>query len=433
MNNGYLPKKLLLVGILGVGFWGCSTSSGGGNGSGGTSSQGGTMSLTGGSASGGSGGAGTGGTTSSASAATGGVPGTGGTVASGGAKGSGGIQGTGGGPAPASGGVGSGGVQGTGGGPAPARGGAGSGGVGTGGGPAPARGGAGSGGVGTGGVIKDAGDSPDVAASGTACTVGPWPAADPAVAGPFATVTEENVGPVAGVAVDGGAPPQFTLFRPKDLAQGGLCHPVVTWGNGTGATPSMYKTLLGQLASHGFVVIASNSLNVGQGTPAPMVVGVTWVLAQNDDPTSVMYQRIDTARIGATGHSQGAFATTSAGADTHITTIAPICGASTQRNLHGPALLLCGGNDTSVPCSTVQTAFNGITNQPVMLADYLSADHANWISFRAGTLSAIEVAVVAWMRVQLMGDTALRPRFYGASCTLCTDTAWQITQKMMDQ
>jgi len=68
-----------------------------------------------------------------------------------------------------------------------------------------------------------------------------------------------------------------------------------------------------------------------------------------------------------------------------------------------------------------------------MLADYLSADHANWISFRAGTLSAIEVAVVAWMRVQLMGDTALRPRFYGASCTLCTDTAWQITQKMMDQ
>ena len=165
-----------------------------------------------------------------------------------------------------------------------------------------------------------------------------------------------------------------------------------------------------------------------------MVAGVTWVLAQNDDATSVMYRRIDTTRIGATGHSQGGFATTSAGADSHITTMSPLCGASTQRNLHGPALLLCGGNDTLVPCSTIKTAFDGITNQPVMLADYLSADHANWITFRGTTPSAMEVAVVAWMRVQLMGDTDLRSWFYGADCKLCTDTAkWNVQQKLMDQ
>src|SRR5665811_331154 len=63
-------------------------------------------------------------------------------------------------------------------------------------------------------------------------------------------------GPTAGVGPDGGAPVAFTLFRPTDLAQGGLCHPVVTWGNGTGAMPSIYRSLLNQLASHGFVVIA---------------------------------------------------------------------------------------------------------------------------------------------------------------------------------
>jgi predicted dienelactone hydrolase len=219
------------------------------------------------------------------------------------------------------------------------------------------------------------------------------------------------------------------------MAQGGLCHPVVTWGNGTSSNPSMYKTLLTALASHGFVVIASNSPNVAQGNPAPMVAGVTWVLEQNADPTSVLYQRIDTAHVGATGHSQGGFATTTAGADSHIVTIAPICGAMTQKNLHGPAILLCGGADTNVPCDdTIQTAFNGITNQPVMLADYLTADHANWISFRAGaSLSAIETTVVAWMRVQLMGDEALRSRFYGADCTLCQDAGWKISQKQMDQ
>ena len=269
--------------------------------------------------------------------------------------------------------------------------------------------------------------------AGTACTVGAWPAADPSVTGPFATTTENNVGPAAGQGADGGAPVAFTLFRPTDLAQGGLCHPVITWGNGTGTTPSIYRILLTHLASHGFVVIASNSPNVAQGNPPPMVAGVTWVLQQNADPTSVMYQRIDTTHVGATGHSQGGFATTTAGTDSHILTIAPIAGATATKNLHGPALLLCGGMDTTVPCSTVMNSFTGITNQPVMLADQLAATHGGWVSFRAGTLNPYEVAVTAWMRLQLMGDTSLRSMFYGPSCTLCTNAAiWQVMQKMMD-
>jgi len=246
-------------------------------------------------------------------------------------------------------------------------------------------------------------------------------------------MTETNVGPAAGQGADGGPPVAFTMFRPKDLSQGGLCHPVVTWGNGTGSNPSLYKVLLNQLASHGFVVIASDSPNVAQGDPPPMVAGVTWVLQQNDDPTSELYQKIDTAHIGATGHSQGGFATTTAGGDSHIVTIAPLCGASTQRNLHGPAMLYCGGMDTTVPCSTIMNTYTAITNQPVMLAEYLAADHASWVTFVGKTPSPVEAAVTAWMRVHLMGDTALRPWFYGASCKLCTDPGWSIMQKMMDQ
>src|SRR4029079_16673627 len=165
----------------------------------------------------------------------------------------------------------------------------------------------------------------------------------------------------------------------------------------------------------------------------PMIAGVTWVLQQNDDPTSVMYQRIDTTHIGATRHSQGGFATPPAGADAHITTIAPLCGAMAQRNLHGPAMLFCGGMDTTVPCSTVMSAYTGINNQPVMLAEYLAADHVSWVTFRGTTPSPVEATVTAWMRVHLMGDTALRGRFYGASCGLCQDTAWTVMRKMMDQ
>jgi hypothetical protein len=294
-------------------------------------------------------------------------------------------------------------------------------------------GGVSTGGQTTGGHSGTATGGAAVGGQAGGCTVGLWPAADPAATGPFATVTENNVGPTAGVGADGGPPPQFTLFRPADMAQGGLCHPVITWGNGTGSTPSMYGVLLKHLASHGFVVIGSDSPNVSQGNPAPMLVGVTWVLEQNADPTSVLYQRIDPTHIGATGHSQGGFATTTAGADTRITTIAPLCGASTQRNLHGPAWLFCGGQDTTVPCSTIQSAFNNITNQPAMLADYLTADHGSWLTFYGTTKTPVEVALTAWMRVHLMGDTSLRSRFYGASCGLCQDAAWQVTQKMMDQ
>jgi len=360
-----------------------------------------------------------GGCSSSGATGSGGAPGAGSggatSAGSGGASASGGADGTGG---SATGGAGPSGTGGRG--------------VGAGG-----RGGGGR--TGTGGTVVDAGSTPDVAGGGggagdgTSCTMGTWPTADPTVAGPFATVTENNVGPAVGAGADGGAPVAFTMFRPMDLAQTGLCHPVITWGNGTGSNPSLYKVLLNHLASHGFVVIASDSPNVAQGTPAPMVAGVTWVLEQNDDPTSVLYHKIDTTHIGATGHSQGGFATTSAGGDSHITTIAPLCGASNQRNLHGPAMLFCGGMDTTVPCSTIQTAFNAINNQPIMLASYLSVDHGSWLTFRGTKPSPVEATVAAWMRVHLMNDTALRPWFYGADCKLCTDTGWQVMQKMMDQ
>jgi len=290
----------------------------------------------------------------------------------------------------------------------------------------------------TSGGGSDAGATTTTAATtttggGDGCVVGAWPAADPALPGPFAVVTEENVGPAVGVG-ENDEPVPFTLFRPETLGESGLCHPVVTWGNGTGSEPSLYGILLRHLASHGFVVIASNSPNVADGDPPPMVAGVTWVLEQNADPASALYGHIDATHVGATGHSQGGFATTAAAGDSQITTIAPLCGASNPRNLHGPALLLCGGQDETVPCDeSIQNAFDATNEQPVMLANYLTADHANWVTFFGDEISPMETAVTAWMRVQLMGDTSLRPWFYGADCQLCTDSAWAISRKMMDE
>ncbi len=428
MRTRRLTRTLALVSTLAVGLGGCGKSGSGDSGAGGTAStggapgSGGTTSPAGGSGGAASGGntggrSGSGGSTGTGGAGSGGMTGVGGTSASGGSRATGGTQGTGGTVTQA----------GTGG--ASPQGGAGGTRAGTGG----TRAGTGGTPAGTGGAPADAAGITEAGTTGGDCTVGTWPTADPSAAGPFATVIENPIGPTAGVGVDGGASPQFTLFRPKDLAQGGLCHPLITWGNGTSANPTMYKVLLNNLASHGFVVIGSNSPNVAQGNPAPMIVGVTWVLQQNDDSTSELYHRIDTTHIGATGHSQGAMATSQAATDSHITTSVPICGAMTEKNLHGPAMFFCGGQDTLVGCSGAQNALTAVTTLPAMFAEYVSADHGSWMSFTGNKPSAVETAITAWMRVHLMGDDSLRSWFYGASCKLCTDSAWIITQKNMDQ
>jgi hypothetical protein len=266
---------------------------------------------------------------------------------------------------------------------------------------------------------------------GDGCTIGAWPAAEPTAKGPYETVTENEVGPEAGAAEDG-VVPKFTLFRPKELSPNGLCHPVITWGNGTGSTPNLYGSLLNLFASHGFVVIASNSKNVAQGDPRPMVVGVNWILEQNEDPASALYHHLDVTHIGATGHSQGAVATSQASGDSHITTNIPIEGASPQRNLHGPAMFFCGGMDDVVGCDGAQRALDSVTDLPAMYAELIGVDHGSWMS-RGNTPSASYAAFTAWMRVHLMGDDSLRPWFYGAACKLCTDDAWNIQQKNMDQ
>jgi hypothetical protein len=79
----------------------------------------------------------------------------------------------------------------------------------------------------------------------------------------------------------------------------------------------------------------------------------------------------------------------------------------------------------------MQSAFDGVTNQPVMLANQRSATHGSWIG---SIKDPFMVAVTAWMRLHLMGDTTQRGMFYGADCTLCRNTSvWSVQRKMMDR
>jgi hypothetical protein len=243
-------------------------------------------------------------------------------------------------------------------------------------------------------------------------------------------VVEKDVGPENGNpdAKWNNQKPHFNLYYPKDMSQG-YCHPIISWGNGTGDQPPTYEVLIKQLASHGFVVVASLSSQTAQGTPLPQVAGVDWMFKENSDPASKFYRKLDTSKVGATGHSQGGMATSLSGADPRIVATVPICGARAG-TLHGPSLLLCGGADTMVKCSMVQTAFDGISGVPVMIAELAGVTHGSWIG---SIKDPVMVGTTGRMRVHLMDDTANRSMFYGASCKVCSDSKWKVQRKMMDQ
>lgn len=275
------------------------------------------------------------------------------------------------------------------------------------------------------------------------CVGTAWTTADPTVAGPFEVAADKNVGPLAGVVPDpvyGDTQQRFNVYRPKDLATAGYCHPILVWANGHTDNPEpvppactsdkycgTYLMLMNQLASHGFVVIASLSTITSQGNPLPTIVGLDWLLEQAEDATSPYYHHLDTAHIGALGHSEGGLSTSKAASDPRISAIATVSGSAVNAGIHGPSLWFCGGKDTVVKCDGVTKTYNSITTQPAMLINNLTADHGGWL-YQNGPKGPDIFGLTAWFRVHLMGDTANRKYFYGPTCTFCTDNRVQVMQ-----
>ncbi|QNA86562.1 hypothetical protein G4G27_23200 [Sphingomonas sp. So64.6b] len=97
------------------------------------------------------------------------------------------------------------------------------------------------------------------------------------------------------------------IFYPSSLGAGGMKHPIIVWGNGSGTTPiasTTYAYLLRHLASWGFVVIATRDGTTGLGQT--MIDSANYMVARNTDAGSIFNGKLDTTKIGAMGHSQGA-------------------------------------------------------------------------------------------------------------------------------
>lgn len=242
------------------------------------------------------------------------------------------------------------------------------------------------------------------------------PVADYGAPGPWA-VTREIGGPGSA----------FTLYFPTDLGRGGVRHPVLTWGNGTGARVSVYDALLRHYASHGFVVIASHSTSTG--TAREMLQGVDFMIEEASRPGGRFEGHIDTEAIGATGHSQGGGGSINAGVDPRVHCIAPIQPApGSIREVHGEMLLLAGSRDTIVSPRRLVRPYSYVPSPvPTVYGILQGATHFTAIGAAGGYRSE----TTAWFRYCLMGDTTAEERFFG-ECTLCSDPAWVVERKLLE-
>ncbi len=224
-----------------------------------------------------------------------------------------------------------------------------------------------------------------------------------------------SAGPYSVTTMNGS---QHTYWYPSNIRTTGLRHPVILWGNGTGASPTSYAGLLRHFASHGFIVAAANTPNAGSGSE--MLAGLSNLTSMNGQSSSPFYQRVDTGRVASTGHSQGGVGALEASKDSRVMTAFPIEGAFSARGVTVPTLFLAGQNDNIARPSQIKSTYNG-ANTAAAYAEVARATHFT----PAGDGGYFRAVGVAWARWHLMGDSNAEGWFVGTNCGLCRDT--QIT------
>jgi hypothetical protein len=135
---------------------------------------------------------------------------------------------------------------------------------------------------------------------------------------------------------------RYDLYYPTNLAAGSP-HPIITWGNGTGGVSSGASSS----ASWGFVVVATRDRFTADGTT--ILDAANFMIGANSDPGSIFFNKLDTNRIGAIGHSQGAGGVVRAmiASNGKITAVIPV-------ELPGQQFCLCSPNQVLDTASITQ-------------------------------------------------------------------------------
>lgn len=261
--------------------------------------------------------------------------------------------------------------------------------------------------------------------------------------------------------------PRHVVYRPKDLAAlGGTKLGVVAWGNGgcsdDGASSRFH---LLEIASHGYLVIASGRILSGPGAPpreprpaaqpgqiqpprtqvADLTDAVDWALAENQRAGSPYFGRIDPALIAYSGWSCGGLQALQVAKDPRVktlvihnsgvlnngsTTIPGMnVGKDVLQTLHTPVIYIQGG-PTDIAYANGMDDYNRISHVPVAIAN-LPVGHGG--TFNEPNGGAAASVAVSWLNWQLRSDAQSAKRFVGDDCGLCKDPQWSLQRKQFPE
>ncbi len=259
-----------------------------------------------------------------------------------------------------------------------------------------------------------------------------------------------------------------TIYRPKDLKPftGGKRLPIIAWGNGGCSNAGLsFQTFLTEIASHGYLIIASGGKDVplpdfarpgpGQAAGAPAVIpppltkdgdlktAMDWAVAETKRAGSPYFGKLNPDEIAVMGQSCGGLQAIANSADPRVKTSiiwnsgafpdgagppgAPMSSASKAglAKIHAPIAYISGGPQ-DIAQANADDDFNRINNVPIFHGWINSGHGGTYMQEGGGRFGAVGVA---WLDWRLKGDAKAGKMFEGADCGLCKDPVWHVTKK----
>lgn len=242
-----------------------------------------------------------------------------------------------------------------------------------------------------------------------------------------------------------------TVFVPQDLSAFSQKKPlpVLVWGNGACTdSPWEHYRFLNEIASHGYLVLATGYIPMDDepyhgpmSSTTQQIESLDWAFAQNADPQSPYYQKIDTQHICVAGMSCGGLQTLFNCADPRITALM-ICnsGLFNQQNafqavggmpmppkeklteIHTPVIYILGGKE-DIAYENGMDDFHRINHVPACAANFPVGHGGTYRQPHGGEFT---VPALAWLNWQLKGDRQSAKMFIGKNCSLPQRKGWTL-------
>ena len=251
---------------------------------------------------------------------------------------------------------------------------------------------------------------------------------------------------------------EHTVIVPQDLTPFGpqKLLPVLVWGNGACAnSPFEHINFLNEIASNGYIVLATGNIPMtDEWYKGPMsraeqqIESLDWIIAQNSDPKSPYYQKVDTKNICVAGMSCGGLQTLYNCADPRITTLMicnsglfkqsnaaqavggmPMPEKSKLKDIHTPIIYILGGKE-DIAYENGMDDFHLIEHVPCCAINY-PVGHGG--TYRQPYGGEFTIPALAWLNWQLKGDQEAAKMFVGKKPGLLQRKDWTIEKNKLFQ